>query len=50
MYLLVNNANGYIEEKCVNKYLICDSTDENKKLLKIQWSLEWNQKENRRSK
>ena len=34
LYLLVNHANGYIEEKCVNKYLTCDSTDENKKLLK----------------
>ena len=26
--------NGYIEEKDSNKYLIFDSTDENKKLLK----------------
>ena len=34
MYLLVNHANGYIEEKGVNKYLIFDSTDENKELLK----------------
>ena len=33
-YLLVNHANGYIEEKCVNKYLIFYSTDENKELLK----------------
>ena len=33
-YLLVNHANGYIEEKVVNKYLIFDSTDENKELLK----------------
>ena len=32
--LLVNHANGYIEEKSVNKYLIFDSTDENKELLK----------------
>ena len=30
----VNHANEYIEEKNVNKYLIFDSTDENKKLLK----------------
>ena len=34
MYLLVNHASGYIEEKHVNKYLISDSTDENKELLK----------------
>ena len=30
LYLLINHANGYIEEKGVNKYLIFDSTDENK--------------------
>ena len=30
LYLLINNANGYIEEKDVNKYLIFDSADENK--------------------
>ena len=30
----VNHANGYIEEKNENKYLIFDSTDENKDLLK----------------
>ena len=34
LYLLANHANGYIEEKSVNKYLIFDSTDENKELLK----------------
>ena len=34
LYLLVNHANGYIEEKNVNKYLIFDSADENKELLK----------------
>ena len=33
-YLLANHANWYIEEKGVNKYLIFDSTDENKELLK----------------
>ena len=33
-YLWVNHANEYTEEKNVNKYLIFDSTDENKKLLK----------------
>ena len=34
MYLLVNHANGYIEEKNGNKYLIFDTTDENKEVLK----------------
>ena len=30
LYLLVNHASGYIEEKGVNKYFIFGSTDENK--------------------
>ena len=34
LYLYVNHASGYIEEKGVNKYLIFDSLDENKELLK----------------
>ena len=34
MYLRVDHVNGYIEEKGVNKYLVFDSTDENKELLK----------------
>ena len=34
LYLLVNHANGYIEEKGVNKCLIFNSSDENKELLK----------------
>ena len=34
MYLCIDHRNGYIEEKGVNKCLIFDSTDENKKLLK----------------
>ena len=34
MYLQVNHANGYIEEKNRNKYLAFKSTDENKELLK----------------
>ena len=34
LYLHVNHATGYIEEKNGNKYLIFDSTDENKDLLK----------------
>ena len=34
LYLIVANASGYIKEKGVNKYLVFDSTDENKELLK----------------
>ena len=39
LYLIIDNASGYIEEKSVNKYLVFDSTelhstDENKELLK----------------
>ena len=34
LYLLIDHASGYIEEKGVKKYLIFDSTDENKELLK----------------
>ena len=34
LYLHINKASGYIEEKDVNKYLVFDSTDENKELLK----------------
>ena len=33
LYLQVNHANRYIEQKNGNKYLVFDSTDENKKLL-----------------
>ena len=34
MCLLIDHASEYIEEKGVNKYLVFDSTDENKELLK----------------
>ena len=34
LYLHIYHANEYIEEKGVNKYLIFDSTDKNKELLK----------------
>ena len=34
LYLIIANASGYIEEKSTNKYLVFDSTDENKELLK----------------
>ena len=32
-YLGITHANGYIEEKGMDKYLVFDSTDENKELL-----------------
>ena len=34
LYLLINHTNGYVEEKNENKYLIFNSTDENKEVLK----------------
>ena len=34
LYVIIDHASGYIEEKGVNKYLVFDSRDENKKLLK----------------
>ena len=34
LYLIVDHASGYIEEKGVNKYLVFNSIDENKELLK----------------
>ena len=34
LYLLITHGSGYIEEINGNKYLIFDSTDENKELLK----------------
>ena len=41
LYSIVNHANGYIEEKGVNKYLTFDSTDENKELIK-KYNDVWN--------
>ena len=41
LYLLINHANGYIEEKGMNKYLIFDSTDESEELLK-KYNDVWN--------
>ena len=41
LYLIIAHANGYIEEKGTNKYLIFDSTDENKELIKKQNDV-WN--------
>ena len=34
LYLTIAHANGYIEEKGLNKYLVFISADENKELLK----------------
>ena len=34
LYLLIDNASGYIEEINKDKYLVFDVTDENKELLK----------------
>ena len=34
LYLSITCVNVYIEEKDSNKYLVFDSTDENKELLK----------------
>ena len=41
LYLLIDHASGYIEEKGVNKYLVFGSTDKNKKLLK-KYNDVWN--------
>ena len=40
-YLNTDHASGYIKEKGVNKYLVFDSTDENKELLK-KYNDVWN--------
>ena len=34
LYVIIDHASGYIEEKGVNKYLVFDYTDESKELLK----------------
>ena len=41
LYLRIDHANGYIEEKNGNKYLIFDSVDENKEVLK-KYTDVWN--------
>ena len=41
LYFIIAHANGYIEEKNGNKFLIFDSTDENKEPLK-KYSDVWN--------
>ena len=38
IYLHITHAKGYVQEKDANKYLVFDSTDEYKELLKkMQW-------------
>ena len=39
--MLINHAKGYTKEKNANEYLIFDSTDENKELLK-KYNDVWN--------
>ena len=34
MHLIIDYSSGYIDEKEMNKYLVFDSTDKNKELLK----------------
>ena len=42
MYLISGEVDGHIEEKNASKYLVCDSTDENKEVLKkIHRTLGW---------
>ena len=52
LYLIITHASGYIEEKGVNKYLVLDSKDANKELLKntmmFLMELRQNQKNKRR--
>ena len=52
LYLIITHASGYIEEKGVNKYLVFDSKDANKELLKntmmFLMELRQNQKNKRR--
>ena len=33
LYLNITHSNGYIEEKGANKYLVSNSTDENKNII-----------------
>ena len=46
LYLHIDHASGYIEEKNGNKYLIFDSVDENKELLK-KYANVWNGNKNK---
>ena len=43
LYWRINHENGYLEEKNGDKYLMFDSVDENKEVLKKIWRcLGWN--------
>ena len=46
MYLRIDHARGYIEEKNGNKYLIFDSANENKEVLKKYFGI-WNRIKNK---
>ena len=46
LYLNIDHANGYIKEKNTNKYVVFDSTDENKELLKKHNDV-WNRIKNK---
>ena len=46
LYLNIDHASGYIKDKGINKYLVFDSTDENKDLLK-KYSDVWNRIKNK---
>ena len=46
LYLIIAHASGYIEEKGVIKYLVFDSTDEIKELLK-KYNDVWNRTKNK---
>ena len=41
LYLIIDEVDGHIEEKNESKYLVFDSTDENKEVLKKYTEL-WN--------
>ena len=41
MYLIIGKVDGHIEEKNGSKYLVSDSTDENKEVLK-KYTVLWN--------
>ena len=50
LYLRIDHANGYIEEKNGNKFLIFDSADENKEVLKNTMMFGMELRTNQRSK
>ena len=46
LYLLVNHANGYLEEKNGNKYLIFDDSVIGNKALLKKWAVVWDKIKN----